>query len=540
MRAQLISASLLVLCFLMALCAVSPAQAQDIALAVSEPKGPPLASGSLYVLNYSCKSKKPTNARNTSVQDLFASFGSALSPLSQTSETFGFYIYKGDAPTASAPATFGTAAGDILGVEHVYTRDAKRSSTTFVNTGCAGQFIIKGADTPNVMGYLASSKNSDKELWAGVATLISGSMGPLSSLLGGEIPGAVTTAASNGATLFNNYLTFLKILDNTKSASHVVRLRTGHLTFATAYASVDIDITPVESLLLGKGVKFRDSLSTILQQQTGLTISGDILTDDVKLVDKCNAIANAWLGAGITSPIDLAYVMVQQILPSSPNKHQIVQCLGVERSQAALDYLHLFRMVKEMRYTQADVLTISGDRTVNATYGQQPQGWSYLGQTALMLIRQGNRYGAGVVLASNDLDALNDQFAETVTVRDDTTFYTLRSRIAGGTSSSVWTGSAADMLAKLSQGVKRWGCYVETDKSIALRTDHHDALVLVAFIEDGQKYTPVTVHVLFTPERKIAELLFADDLDVQKVIVASGCTAPTPAPIVTSASAPNT
>jgi len=512
----------------------SAVAAEENAVVVGGPAGAALRPGVLYVLNYRCQSLTPQRAQNTGLRELFSS----LSPTAQTAETFGFYLYKGSAPVTGGSAAFNAAAGNVLGVEHVYTRDAGRSATTFMNTGCSGQFVIKGSDTPSIMAYVTSSRDNDKQLWAGIATLVTSSMGPLSSLLGTQVPPALSSAVASGSTLLGNYQTFLEILDNTRSASQVVKLRQGHLRLATSYAAVEIDVTPVTSLLLGRDIKFRDALSGILQPG-GTSISAAQLANDEDLTDKCNAIANAWLGVGLTSPIDLAYVMVQQLLPSGPDKHQLVQCLGAARAQAALPYLHLFRMVAEMRYTQAD---IPPDLTVNDKWGPQPHGWVQLGSTAKSFIKQANRLAGGIALATDDAASLAGLLASELQVTDQTEAYELRRRLdPSNGSGSSWTASPMSLLERLSgAGLKRWACYVETGKSVVLTTDHHDALVLLALFEDGDRYVPMTVHVLFNQQRQIAEIVFSDDLAPSIVVAQSGCMLPTPAAKVAATSVATT
>ena len=305
-----------VLSLLMSLASAStPAFAEQLdKIALSFPSGDDLSGGELYVISYQCIPRQSSPTQQSS----FLQVLSGLLPFTDTTQTFGFFLFKGAPKTAPN----GNFSGDgAFGVEHVFTIDKKQSSSSFENTHCRGVYIVNGKDAPNVLAFYSTSKAAQTEILAATATFVSSSIGPLFSLFSGGAATALLSisqaAITNSKSIVDNYATFLSAFDSTKDQSRVVPLRTGHLTIGTDQASVEMDITPIQTLLIVNGVPFRDSLDVILSKQIDFT---SVLADDEKLQGKCTGLAAEWINAGVSDPLDQAYVLVHAIMPANPSK----------------------------------------------------------------------------------------------------------------------------------------------------------------------------------------------------------------------------
>jgi hypothetical protein len=514
--------------FIGLLCSSASGASSD-QLSLSLPTGASLKGGQLYLVRYHCV-RRSGGSSSSPFHDLgkLFSFGG-------TTETFGFYLFKG-APKATPSADF-NAAGAVA-AEHVFTVDTKQSSSGFYNTNCNGTYIINGSDSLNVLAFYATSKTAQTKLLAGLATFASASIGPLLSIFhaGGLPDNVIPGAVQNSSTVLSNYSSFLAAFDNEKDISKVSPLKTGHLTIGTGRVSVEIDIIQIPTLLTAKGVPFRDGLKKILNDSSDLS---SVLSNDQSLGAKCSGLAAQWIDAGLTALLDQAYVLAEAIKASGPTPRQMVICLGKDRAMAALPKLYLFRLPHEQEFTLNTIKNAFGNHTISKEYGQQPQGWRRLGNTADTLVTDLDRMGHGISLPKSEGNRFDALFANELKVEDRTFDFFVRQQLDPTTTDSVFIGAPSQMLNELvSKGFKDWGCYIETDIDLALASPLHEALAVITWLSNGNSQRPVVVRVFFNQDKKIAGFVM-DRSDPWAIVKRSACSPPFPEPKAQSQATPS-
>jgi len=266
--------------------------------------------------------------------------------------------------------------------------------------------------------------------------------------------GAATTVSTFIAGAIGAADPFKAFLDTLRTSENLVRsapLRVGRYGVATPFGSEYVNVRAVASLVQDRDSDFTRLLATQLDG-----IAAKLQRDDFAAT--CRALRTELVDAGLSSPTDRGYAMVQVALKSGFDRDHILDCLPLEEALAVSRLsadVYWRNAAADQRFTEEDVRERKWRETENRGVGPQPvydQAIENRLHRLVTLLSRGGRQGG---ISAADLATLRDITAAGIDVVDDTEEQDLVTATSVGID-----GLAGSLYAK---GVNRFGCFARTD-----------------------------------------------------------------------------
>lgn len=506
----------------------SPAIAEI--LTVRGPTGKTFDADALYLVTYKCRPEGDTTLSMPGpgdfimpdgIEDMFDPFGGG-----GRSVTHGFFITKGSPKQALGVGDFASSAKGV-GAELVFISDGISDNTGGTqdvdNRHCAGSYIVRGSDDPNLTGFMIQAKAAQTKQLAATMTFISAAAGPLTNLVtSAALQAPVSGQMQSLGQLSSTFETFMRAFDSSKATQSTLKLVPGTFLVQTSETTVTIKVSKLDDgLLRSSGSLFKVGINALAENLQLETISStELKAEDDEGVTKCRGISNVWSSRGITDQVDLAYVLWRSVAATGPTKQQFVRCLGRDLAVAAVPYLDKFDLpTSDLRYKKGEIDgLLANSKTANADFGPQPTD-SGLEDRATVIAQGMSRLTGPAGLAEDDLAEFASYFVDKVKLKDSSEGYVLaRFIIPEFPKKTSVSGDIQVIAAHLkAQKIRVANCALLG--ASGFQSVKNEAVILLATraATTAGEPTLLEIRVIHDASGKIVELRITSDLTLDEV-----------------------
>lgn len=419
-------------------------------------RNPKVQSLGLYAVEVRCQ------PRGRSLKDVTDSwFGKTRSLLVLVSKTVG---------TATPAAD--KLPNDAIAAVQVYSASSS-DWKSYDYRKCKKDFLVAGSKFALIAVKNESDDPSDGPLGKFVSGVL-GIMSPLFSFFTGQaLPAAVASKITNLQSAGDPISKLLSALKTGKNATRPVDdLRIGTYNYITDFASVNVTIRSIESIVLDKNTSFRDDLRAQVK-------AAPEKIDTTKLDQSCRAVRLGIPDLGFRATLDVAYGMIAVAGKAGLDTGQTVQCLTRPYAMAIADRPDRDQLIwkdfqAEQKFGQPDV-----DRNVPAVdLGSTQPKFRVVVPKVDDLVASLAQYARNDPHPKQAVDHLTALLSEDIAVVDKTS-----NLLVGGDGSYKRFDFISKLTAENAQPrpekrFVRFGCYQETKDVTGLYVDGASSIFL--------------------------------------------------------------
>jgi hypothetical protein len=364
----------------------------------------------------------------------------------------------------NAPSTTDKLPSDALAALQVYTigRDKDTKQTIISDDrSCSKDFLVNGNKkvgivvTDNWMNNFSDSVFG--QVFSGTLSLMS----PLFSLFtGGALPALIAGNITKIGNVQTNVQNMLTALNRGLNYTHppLRQLRIGKYVIRSDYATVNITVRAVPSIVLDRNAAFKEDLRSQVA-------AANIKLDPAKIDTSCRGGRFDISQLGFKSNIDLAYGLTQLAAHAGFSIKDSVSCLTPEYAKvaAAADERFWGNFPKEFIIAAKDLPALPSN--------PQPS-WDSVKTTLDQLVLALARYARNMPPLDSSIATLSKLLAPQLTIIDNTTSIAIGEKIP--------PAPRFDAIKRLTdKGYIRFGCYGPTDNTTDQSLDGATSMFLV-------------------------------------------------------------